>query len=153
MTRKTSDTLKSVAAGLICVAVFFVAAWINSIGNDSSAASQRAKWGSAQAAIIEARPEVERSPEWPRVRDEHLKLHPACAVCGRTDGCEVHHITPFHLDNSKELDKNNLITLCGPPWNHHFWFGHLGNWKSYNPSVLADVAAWRAKIASRPSEK
>jgi hypothetical protein len=46
-----------------------------------------------------------------------------------------------------ELDRANLITLCR---DHHFWFGHLGSWSSWNANVREDAAIWRAKIANRP---
>lgn len=93
-----------------------------------------------------------RSPKWPSVRAKHLKAFPACAVCGCTKGVAVHHVEPFHIDPSKELDPDNLITLgeeC-PTGNHHLLFGHLGDWKSYNTDVRNDAATWRRKMQERP---
>ena len=83
-----------------------------------------------------------RSPEWPRVRREWLKLHPQCAACGTTRAVEVHHMVPFHIDRSKELDFSNFITLCESviASEHHFAVGHFRNWKNYNPNVIADAA-------------
>lgn len=81
-----------------------------------------------------------RSPEWPRVRAAHLKVQPDCAVCGGTEQVEVHHIVPFHIDKTKELDPTNLITLCEKPsHNCHFVFGHFWNWTNSNPQVQEDA--------------
>lgn len=78
-----------------------------------------------------------RSSQWGKVRAEHLKNNPACAVCGNTKGVEVHHIVPFHLNPEKELDPTNLITLCRKAKciNCHLCVGHCGSFKSYNPIV------------------
>ena len=53
-----------------------------------------------------------RSSKWPAVRKKHLEEHPVCAICGSTKRIEVHHIIPFNIDPTKELDPNNIITLC-----------------------------------------
>lgn len=93
-----------------------------------------------------------RSSKWPKVRDQHLELEPACRVCGATKNLNVHHIRPYHLYPSLELDFDNLITLCeGGPVNCHFLFGHLLNWASYNRHVVNDADDWFKKIASRPN--
>ena len=87
-----------------------------------------------------------RSSQWPKVRDAHLKIDPVCNVCGTKEDLNVHHIIPFHIDKSKELDPNNLITLC----NHngcHFTFGHLFNWSTSNPDVVSDAKAFKQKKA------
>ncbi len=94
----------------------------------------------------------ERSSEWPKVRAQHLALHPTCAACGSAhDKMEVHHKLPFHLDPSKELDPNNLITLCEHP-SHicHLIFGHLLDFRSYNPQVEQDAADYLEAVKSRP---
>ena len=88
-----------------------------------------------------------RSNKWPKIRKYHLKEHPQCVVCGKTHSLDVHHIVPFHVDPGKELDLNNLITLCK---DHHLLFGHLGWWKSWNEDVVEDTWHWRKKIMSRP---
>lgn len=93
-----------------------------------------------------------RSGKWPKVREEHLRKHPVCEVCGHDKGLNVHHIIPYHIKPELELDPDNLITLgeeC-PTGNHHLLFGHLGNWKSWNKDVRKDAAEWRKKIESRP---
>lgn len=84
-----------------------------------------------------------RSSGWNRLRKEHLKKFPYCAVCGKKKNLQVHHIMPFKEMPEKELDPNNLITLCA---RHHFTFGHCENWKTYNPTVVEDCAYWRIKF-------
>lgn len=88
----------------------------------------------------EARP---RSPEWPRVRAEHLAVEPKCRWCGGTASLAVHHIAPFHLFPQRELDPTNLITLCETSGKGcHFERGHLGvSWSDYNPQVVAQCDA------------
>lgn len=84
---------------------------------------------------------------WRRVRDEHLRNHPECAVCGRKTNLVPHHVVPVHVDPSLELDPGNLITLCeGPAFNCHLFFGHLRNWTRFNPDVRADAAEWRRRL-------
>ncbi len=87
-----------------------------------------------------------RSPQWERVRKEWLKTHPTCAVTGDTKNCEVHHIVPFHENESLELDPNNFITLRR---DMHLLFGHLLNWSSFNRTVREDSAEWSNKIQTR----
>lgn len=94
-----------------------------------------------------------RSPHWPSARKRHLELHPTCAVCGGKEKLDVHHIKPFHLHPDLELDPNNLVTLCEANKggvNCHLHFGHLGNFKSFNVSVVTDAAHWNDKISHRP---
>lgn len=94
-----------------------------------------------------------RSGKWRAVRAQHLAANPCCAVCGGADKLEVHHKQPFHLNPALELDPANLITLCEVDRggvNCHLFFGHLGNFKAFNPAVADDAAAWRQKIETRP---
>ena len=96
---------------------------------------------------------AKRSGKWRAVRATYLKKHPRCFVCLGTKKVEVHHKLPFHLHPARELDPNNLITLCendDDGINCHLAFGHLGNFKSYNAEVAADAAIWRKKILTRP---
>ena len=88
-----------------------------------------------------------RSGKWRAVEQRFLKRHPKCAVCGSTVNVNAHHVIPFHVDPSKELKQSNLISLCR---DHHFWWGHLGSWKSYNAFVRLDAKLWRRKIMWRP---
>ena len=87
-----------------------------------------------------------RSGKWPRVRAKHLEREPRCAACGKGDELEVHHIEPYHLDPSKELDDGNLITLCADPC--HLVHGHLMSWSRWNPSVREECRAYAAKVAA-----
>lgn len=90
----------------------------------------------------------ERSPGWTKIRKEHLKNNPNCAACGRNKKLEVHHIVPVHLDPSKELDLENLITLCDSPC--HFVFGHLMDYQSWNKEIISDCENYLKKIKTRP---
>lgn len=85
-----------------------------------------------------------RSPHWPAVEKAHLAREPFCRYCGGTLLLQVHHMMPFHLDPEKELDPSNLITLCEDYKDGvecHLHIGHLGNWKTYNPSVAGTANA------------
>lgn len=88
-----------------------------------------------------------RSSRWSSLRAAHLKTEPVCQVCGRQDNLDVHHVKPVHVFPQLELEPSNLLTLCEP---HHLLFGHLVNWKSWNPLVRVDCVIWRAKISGRP---
>lgn len=90
---------------------------------------------------------VARSGKWPAFRARWLADHPCCEACGRTDSLEVHHITPFHVDPSRELDPTNVVTLCEhAAWNCHLMIGHKGNWKDYRADVRRVACAVRATI-------
>lgn len=92
-----------------------------------------------------------RSPGWRKVRADHLKRQPLCAVCGTSSGLEVHHIRPFHLYPERELDPTNLITLCEKTGGGcHLRFGHLWCFRSFNPTVAEDALDWQVKIRCRP---
>ena len=96
---------------------------------------------------IPVKPTEVRSPQWPAVERLHLRLEAVCQVCGTKKDLDVHHLIPFSWDASKELDTDNLITLCR---THHFLVGHLTDWKSYNPQCEPDCEIWRRKIGHRP---
>ncbi|HUH96050.1 MAG TPA: hypothetical protein VLZ89_01745 [Anaerolineales bacterium] len=96
---------------------------------------------------------IARSPEWPKVQKQHLKLQPRCAACkGGSHGhanLQVHHIFPFHYcialgRPDLELDQRNLITLCEdeagyPADDHHLLIGHLDDFESSNLDVVLDA--------------
>jgi len=96
------------------------------------------------------RPQIEllvaRSGKWPSYRAAWLKDNPRCAACGNRENVEVHHVMPVSWDPSKELERDNFVTLCP---THHLWIGHLGDWKSRNPDVRKDAADWADKIHAR----
>ena len=80
-----------------------------------------------------------RDPHWDALAKEWKRLHPTCAACGESREIQVHHKVPFHIDRSKELDFNNLISLCGPTHHCHLIFGHLWYWQKYNEFVEEDA--------------
>jgi 5-methylcytosine-specific restriction endonuclease McrA len=93
-----------------------------------------------------------RSGKWSTLRKNFLKQNTKCAVCGGTYRLEVHHKQPFHINPELELDPNNLIVLCEAKKNGincHLAFGHLGNFKSLNPSVESDSEIWNKKLKDR----
>lgn len=88
-----------------------------------------------------------RSAGWRALRNQHLKQNPECIVCGSSRNVVPHHIVPFHVDPSKELDPSNLVTLCeSPTFNCHLFFGHLKRWDRHNPMVVEDAAVWKRRI-------
>ena len=92
-----------------------------------------------------------RSSEWRRIRNEFLQEYPECFVCKRKENLIVHHQKPFHLFKELELEKSNLVSLCeSAGMNCHITYGHLGNFKSYNPEVKNDLLIWRKKVEERP---
>jgi len=94
-----------------------------------------------------------RSSHWPEMRKIWLEAHGTCAACAGTKKLEVHHIRPFHLDPSLELDPKNFITLCESGKggvNCHLAIGHLWDYKCFNPNVVADAAAWLARKRAAP---
>lgn len=82
-----------------------------------------------------------RSPSWPAVRAEHLRRQPFCQGCLGVTKLEVHHIVPYHVDPSLELDPHNLVTLCEGRMKCHFRIGHLGHWNDWNPLVAETCKA------------
>jgi len=86
-----------------------------------------------------------RSWKWSSVRATHLEREPRCIACGRDKGLEVHHVVPYHLDPSRELDASNLVTLCADPC--HLVFGHCLSWRRWNPSVREDCGAFAKRLA------
>lgn len=99
---------------------------------------------------------AKRSSKWPKVRKEHLKKNPTCAVCGGKKKLEVHHVKCFHLHPDLELDPSNFITLCENKKdgiNCHLLVGHLGSYKSFNENAPTDAKFWYDKIHARPNVK
>jgi hypothetical protein len=100
--------------------------------------------GQSHAAYDHDVSSTPRSPQWPAVRRHHLEKHPKCEACGTGEHIEVHHVIPFHIDQSKELDPDNLITLCR---KHHGQYGHPGGWSRSNPNVREDVQRLHRNIS------
>ena len=80
-----------------------------------------------------------RSGHWTKVRATFLMTNPSCAACGEIKHLNVHHVRPFHLHPDLELDPTNFITLC-MSLDCHLLVGHGGNFRAYNPDVVADAA-------------
>ena len=91
-----------------------------------------------------------RSPLWSLVRRIHLKSHPMCAACGSTRFIQVHHIVPFHMNRSLELNEGNLITLCMGKSECHLALGHGDSFNTYNPHVVPDVRVVAADPSTLP---
>ena len=94
--------------------------------------------------LVKANP---RSSKWKAVRNNFIKDHGCCAVCGKTENLVVHHKQPFHLFPERELDPTNLVTLCeNDIHNCHYVIGHLMEWTRYNPDIEEDIWIWKNKL-------
>ena len=92
---------------------------------------------------------AKRSSQWRKFRKSYLEAYPKCAVCGSSNKIEVHHILPFHIAPNKELDLDNLITLCENKKygiNCHLLIGHLGNYRQFNTTCRIDSVTWNMKL-------
>jgi len=95
------------------------------------------------------KPKIERAKRWPTVRKHHIQRQPQCQACGSKEKLEVHHIIPVHIDPSRELDPNNLLTLCENPSTGfcHYIFGHLSlSWWKYDPNVVSNTSSHHLAI-------
>ncbi len=98
--------------------------------------------------VIKAAQELlhKRSPKWKAVRARHLQQEDWCRACGGRNFLEAHHVVPFHVDRSRELDPTNLITLCTDSRTEcHIHSGHLGSWRKFNPNVRKDATLPRPR--------
>jgi hypothetical protein len=98
----------------------------------------------------EACPELDRglrSPRWSAVQKAHLRFEPKCQWCGTRLVLQVHHVIPFHVDPTKELDPKNLITLCERR-RCHLKRGHNGNFREYNPIIREECNARKTRDLS-----
>lgn len=87
-----------------------------------------------------------RSSKWSWTRKQHLLKEPRCQWCGGKLDLEVHHIEPFHIKPERELDDNNLLTLCEHGKKDcHLKHGHYGYWKTFNPTIKAECEARKNK--------
>jgi len=108
--------------------------WFNLVHSNLRESAKRGNFW-AQLATGEA----PRSGKWATVEKEHLAVQPTCMACGGTKHLQVHHIKPFALHPEKELDPDNLITLCMDVFECHFRIGHGQNWHYFNPRVVSDA--------------
>lgn len=86
---------------------------------------------------------IPRSKYWQKTRLNHVNKNPYCYICHTKHSLQVHHKKPFHIFPHLELEEDNLITLCE---NHHLYYGHWGDWKSYNPTLETTIK----QILTRP---
>lgn len=88
-----------------------------------------------------------REYQWEKVAHAHLKIEGSCQCCTVVRELEVHHVIPWHVDESLRFLESNLITLCRPC---HYRFGHWMKWTSYNPEIRAlcqHIAEERRRVA------
>jgi hypothetical protein len=88
-----------------------------------------------------------RSSGWAKLRSQHISKNPFCAACGRSDRFGVHRIESVHLNPNRELDPENLITLCSSPC--YIVFGHFMDYKSWNINVIKDCEVYYSKHRNR----
>lgn len=105
--------------------------------------SRLAFWSRVRPVLAQCR----RAQAWQEVRAEHLKKEPACAACGRMTNLEVHHVIPVSFNPDRQLDPENLITLCNTPC--HLMFGHLMSYRCYNKDVRRMAAEFRVAVKKR----
>lgn len=85
-----------------------------------------------------------RSFAWPVFRKRYLADR--CSACDTKNDLELHHIIPYAVDKSLELEPTNVVTLCP---KCHLIFGHFGNWQLYNPNVIMDIIEYQMKPRAR----
>lgn len=99
-------------------------------------------------------PQRVQSRRWRSIAARHLREYPACAACGSTSRVRPHHVIPVSVDPSRQYDHSNLLSLC-ESYTHgvncHLFFGHGGQWDTYNPNAIADAFSWRAARTIRPA--
>lgn len=88
-----------------------------------------------------------RSSLWYNTRKIHLLKQNCCQACGTKRRLQVHHIEPVHINPYRELDPDNLITLCR---TCHLVFGHLMDYSSWNKNVINDAAVYLSVVRARP---
>jgi len=72
-----------------------------------------------------------------KAKKVYVKNHAECAICGRKEKLEVHHIHPVHVDHKLASDPKNFITLCDPC---HFTWGHFGNYRTKYNLLIRECA-------------
>ncbi len=92
-----------------------------------------------------------RSPHWKALRRKWLAANPTCAGCGTKQFLQVHHKMPVSWDVIRELEWDNLMTLCeSPEWMCHLRLGHSGSWLSRNPQAEKTAEEQLYRIEHRP---
>jgi hypothetical protein len=88
--------------------------------------------GERYGVVREWLKDFSRDGDWRPTRTQFITKFNRCECCGRMDTLNVHHINPVRWFPQLELEPYNLITLCR---KHHFYYGHFGNWKDWNPYI------------------
>lgn len=78
---------------------------------------------------------AKRSSKWPTVEKHFREANPTCAACGGKDRLNIHHVLPFHLFPEKELDPENLITMCMGKKECHLRLAHGSDFRAYFPDI------------------
>lgn len=79
---------------------------------------------------------------WRVLRAEFVVEQPVCQLCRRDQQLEVHHALPWAVAHHLRHDPRNLVTLCRAC---HLRFGHLNNWREYNPQIFQLVRVVQQK--------
>ncbi len=98
--------------------------------------------GHPPGPVIPVPPRPARSGKWAGFLKKFLADNPECLGCGRKAETG-HHVVPFGADEALELDPTNIAPVCVPC---HFVVCHDGNWHTYAPNVLADLADHKARL-------
>lgn len=91
-----------------------------------------------------------RSPKWDSWVKAFLRGK-TCIACGSRDGLTGHHVIPFHVDPSLELDAGNVVPLCSD--RCHIVWGHLDDFRLDSPTVREDAAEHLAKRLAAKTRK
>ena len=76
----------------------------------------------------------------------------SCIACGQREGLTGHHVVPYHLDPSREMDPKNVVPMCAD--RCHLVHGHFNDYSLANPTVREDCAAYLAKrMAAKKAQK
>ena len=93
---------------------------------------------------------IGRNPGWHKFVKELIKERGGkCEITGSTRKLVGHHKIPFHIRPDLEMIKTNVIILSEDVFgsNIHLLFGHLGNYKKYNPDIKEDAVYWNKKLS------
>jgi len=89
---------------------------------------------------------------WYDARKKHLEKENKCQWCGGRICLEVHTILPWHLYPERQLDDDNLITLCEEPSkNCHFNHAHRG-WMRYVGNIR-EICEKRQKFLKSENDR
>lgn len=91
-----------------------------------------------------------RGSQWSKIRLLALARHPFCALCGTSEGLQVHHIVPFRL--TQDNSDGNLIPLCVKHHKVVESITHDIEFSGSNPSdmklILGNMLAERSAVSA-----